>query len=163
MQSSNLSKEKLYKRLDYIPQELKKRDYPPNQLVEKCNGFIEDKYNQSPHECLVHGDLKLPHLIESKEGLYYIDLALVSVASPWYDLAFLYMEQKDKKGKLDEISRTSWEVLGIDIRLTEEKIKNYLRSSIFYRCLYNVAFACRHRTDKTLKRTLYELEEILQE
>ncbi len=87
----------------------------------------------------------------------------MSVASPWYDLAFLYMEQKDKKGKIDEISRTSEEVLGMDFRLREEEIRDYLRSGIFYRCLYNVGFACRHRTDKTLKRTLKELNEIIRE
>jgi len=94
--------------------------------------------------------------------LFFIDLALVSIANPWYDLAFLYMEKKDKKGVLEELSDRSFEFLGSDFSVSKEDIRNFLHSAIFYRSLYDLGFAARHRTDKTLKRTIKDLSDILE-
>ena len=93
--------------------------------------------------------------------MFFIDLALVSVANPWYDLAFLYMERRNKERLLETISNKSFEFLGRDFSVSEEDIRNLLHSAIFYRSLYDVGFAARHRADKTLRRTIKDLSEII--
>ena len=111
---------------------------------------------------IIHGDLKSPHIIKTKRGIFFIDLALVSVANPWYDLAFLYMERKNKEGVLDTICDKSFEFLGRDFSVNREDIRNFLQSAIFYRCLYDVGFAARHRTEKNLRRTIKNLSKIVE-
>ena len=157
----NLTKDKLYRRLEYLPAELERRGIADNSLFEKSRSFVDETYVVPEHYCLVHGDLKSPHIIKSRDGLFFIDLALVSVANPWYDLAFLYMEKKDKKGVLQQLSNKSFEFLGKDFSINKKDIKIILKSAIFYRSLYDVGFAARHRTDKTLKRTIKDLSDIL--
>ena len=156
----DLSKNKLFRRLEYIPIELEKRGFMGLDLLEKSENFINNNYRMPDHYCLVHGDLKSPHVVKTERGVFFIDLALVSIANPWYDLAFLYMERKDKGFALDELCRDSFDVLGKNLGVNREDIKGYLQSAIFYRSLYNVIFALRHRPKKTLQRTIKELIEI---
>lgn len=159
--SIDLSKQKLQHRLNYLPEELQKRSFDDKRLIQKAKNFLSCKYEPTNHLCLVHGDLKSPHTIKSRGKIFYLDLALFRESTPWYDLAFLYMEQKNKQQTFLEISSCSKDCFGDNIRISEKDVKNYLKSAIFYRCVYNVIFASRHRNDKSLKRTLNELEEIL--
>src|SRR3989338_2626368 len=158
----NLTKDKLYRRLEYLPAELERRGISDNSLFEKSRDFVDKRYVVPENYCLVHGDLKSPHIIKSRDGLFFIDLALVSVANPWYDLAFLYMEKRDKEWLLDTISNKAFEFLGRDFYISEGDIRDLLHSAIVYRSLYDVGFAARHRTDKTLKRTIKDLSDILE-
>jgi len=157
----DLTKDKLYRRLEYLPLEIEKRSIADKDLFERSERFVNERYIVPEHYCLVHGDLKSPHTIKTINGLFFIDLALVSVANPWYDLAFLYMERKDKEGLLGTISTKSFEFLGKDFSVSKGDIRNLLHSAIFYRSLYDVGFATRHRTDKTLRRTIKDLSEII--
>jgi len=157
----DLTRIKLLRRLEYIPIELEKRGVIDKDLFEKSEHFVHERYVVPEHYCLVHGDLKSPHIIKTEKGVFFIDLALVSVANPWYDLTFLYMERKNKEGALDSLCDKSFEFLGRDFSVSREDIRDFLRSAIFYRTLYDVIFAARHRTNKTLARTLLDLKEIL--
>ncbi len=159
---TDLTKNKLLARLEYLPVKLERRGIVDKNLFEKSEDFVDERYVIPEHYCLVHGDLKSPHIIKSRNGLFFIDLALVSVANPWYDLAFLYMEKKDKRGVLEELSSRSFEFLGRDFSINKKDIEIFLQSAIFYRSLYDVGFAARHRTDKTLKRTIRDLSDILE-
>ena len=159
----DLSKSKIYKRLEYLPRELEKRKFLDQQLIHDILSFTESSYDPSKHQCLVHGDLKSPHIIKTKNRIYFIDLALISVANPWYDLAFLFMEEKNKNGLLERLSYESYEFLGESFNVHMGEVQNYLKSNIFYRLLYNVIFAARHRSDKSLIRTINELQQILNE
>ncbi|MEM4230871.1 MAG: phosphotransferase [Candidatus Pacearchaeota archaeon] len=158
----DLTKDKLHKRLEYLPLEVEKRGIKDKDLFEKSERFVNERYVVPEHYCLIHGDLKSPHIIKTINGIFFIDLALVSVANPWYDLAFLYMEKKNKgKVLLDTISNKAFEFLGRDFSVNKEDIKDLLHSAIFYRSLYDVGFAARHRTDKTLRRTIRDLYDII--
>jgi len=157
----DLTKDKLHRRLEYLPLEVEKRGIKDNDLFEKSEIFVSERYVVPEHYCLVHGDLKSPHIIKTNNGIFFIDLALVSVANPWYDLSFLYMERRDKRNLLDTISNQAFEFLGRDFAVSEEDIRCLLHSAIFYRSLYDVGFAARHRTDKTLRRTIKDLYEII--
>ena len=153
----DLSKNKLFRRLEYIPIELKKRGFIESNLLKMSWDFVNSIYRIPDHYCLVHGDLKSSHIIKTEGEIFFIDLALVSVANPWYDLAFLYMERKDKGFALDKLCRDSFDVLGKNLDVNMEDIKDYLQSAIFYRSLYDVIFALRHRPEKTLRRTIKDL------
>jgi hypothetical protein len=157
----DLSKNKLISRISYLDQEFEKRKIRENNLLSKFVKFIEGKYNPSPHKCVIHGDLKSPHVIPSKEDVFYIDLGLMSIASPWYDLAFLYMEKSNKDGFLEKLIKISHKTFGEEFGVEEQEIKDFLISGIFYRCLYNLGFALRHRPIKTVERTIKELNEII--
>jgi len=159
----DLSKEKLFKRLEYIPAELEKRGFLDSDLIRKSEIFVERQYDQPPNRCVVHGDLKSPHIIKSERGLFFIDLGLVGIATPWYDLAFLYMERRNKKEVLENLSSIVYDSIGSKFELSKSEIVDYLKAAIFYRCLYNVGFSARHKSEKTLIRTLKELKEIMQE
>lgn len=132
------------------------------ELFDESESFVNERYVSPEHYCLVHGDLKSPHTIKTERGVFFIDLALVSIANPWYDLAFLYMEGKNKEEALEELCDKSSEFLGEDFSVSKSDVRNLLQSSIFYRCLYNVGFAARHRRDRSLIRTLNELREIIE-
>jgi len=157
----DLTKDKLHRRLEYLPLEVEKRGIKDKDLFEKSEIFVSERYIVPEHYCLVHGDLKSLHIIKTSNGIFFIDLALVSVANPWYDLAFLYIERKDKTSFLEELSAKSFEFLGRDFSVSKEDIRNFLHSAIFYRSLYDVGFAARHRKDKTLNRTIKDLSEII--
>mgnify|MGYP001586760709 FL=1 len=157
----DLTKDKLYRRLEYLPLEIEKRGIIDKDLFEKSERFVNERYITPEHYCLVHGDLKSPHIIKTISGVFFIDLALVSVANPWYDLAFLYMEKRDKEVLLDTISNKAFDFLGRDFSVSEGDIRDLLHSAIFYRSLYDMGFAARHRTDKTLRRTIKDLSEII--
>ena len=157
----DLTKDKLYRRLEYLPLEIEKRGIIDKDLFEKSERFVNERYITPEHYCLVHGDLKSPHIIKTISGVFFIDLALVSVANPWYDLAFLYMEKRDKEVSLDTISNKAFDFLGRDFSVSEGDIRDLLHSAIFYRSLYDMGFAARHRTDKTLRRTIKDLSEII--
>lgn len=159
----DLSKSKLIHRLSYLPSELEKRGFLDQNLLTSSEQFVDAGYINPGHKCLVHGDLKSPHIIKNKQKIYFIDLALVSIANPWYDLAFLYMEQQDKNNFFDELKDISLKYLGESFNSSDQEIQHYLKSAIFYRSLYNLLFATRHRPDKTLDRTLKELKQILDE
>lgn len=156
----DLTKDKLHRRLEYLPLEVERRGIKDKNLFKKSKKFVNDKYISPENSCLVHGDLKSPHIIKTSNGLFFIDLALISVANPWYDLAFLYMERRDRR-LLDIISDKSFECLGKDFSVGRKEIKNFLHSAIFYRSLYDIGFAARHRSEKTLKRTINDLTEIM--
>lgn len=153
----DLTKDKLHRRLEYLPLEVEKRGIKDRDLFEKSERFVNERYIVPEHSCLVHGDLKSPHIIKTLEGVFFIDLALVSLANPWYDLAFLYMEKRDKEGLLGAISNKAFEFLGRDFSVSEGDIRDFLHSAIFYRSLYDMGFAARHRKDKTLRRTIRDL------
>ncbi len=158
----DLTKSKLLRRLEYIPTELEKRGMIDKNLFERSEHFINERYIAPEHFCLVHGDLKSPNIIETEKGAFFIDLALISVANPWYDLAFLYMKRRNKKNFLNELGDKSFEFLGRDFSVSKENIRDFLQSAIFYRCLYDVVFAARHKADKILKRTICDLSEIME-
>lgn len=158
----DLSKEKLFYRLNYLKDEVKKREVNPN-ILEKSKRFIENTYSQSMERCIVHGDLKSVHVFSTEEGsIKFIDFALSGIANPWYDLSFFYMEeQEDKRKVFDKIIDLSFVNFEESLKLKKEKIYDYLRSSIFYRTLYFFGFALRHRPQKSLDRTIKELNEII--
>jgi len=158
----DLSKDKLFYRLEYIPKELEKRGVLDTGLISMSRRFVESEYQPSQNQCLVHGDLKSPHIIKTKDGTFYIDLALLSVASPWYDLAFSFMEHRDRRELLPVLSSAAFELIGSDLGATQNEVTEYLKSAIFYRSLYDVGFAARHRSDKPLARTIKDLKEILE-
>ncbi len=155
----DLSKDKLTYRLNYVKRELVARRFFSSELFSLSENFICEKYDSSSERCLVHGDLKSLHAITTSSGLYFIDLALMSRASPWYDLAFLYMEKRNKD--LGKLSKDVFNVLGENFGISVNQVKDRLKSAIFYRSLYNVGFSARHRNDIVLQRTLSELEEII--
>jgi len=159
--SRNLSKDKLASRISYLYLEFEDKGIKEDGLLSKAKEFVERRYDPPPHLCLVHGDLKSPHIIPSKKEIYYIDLGLMSIASPWYDLAFLFMEKSDKEGFLEKLTSISYEAFGKDLGSRKMEIKDFLISGIFYRCLYNLGFALRHRPIKTINRTMGELKEII--
>ncbi|MEK6829658.1 MAG: phosphotransferase [Nanoarchaeota archaeon] len=154
------SKSKIVQRLEYLPTEMDKRKGRMDDLFKKCNNFLKNQYISPSQSCLVHGDLKSPHIIKSTDGIYYIDLSLASIANPWYDLAFLYMEKRDKDGLLLEMIKISQDIFGKEMNVSNKEAISYMKSSIFYRSLYDVIFALRHRPDKTLARTIKDLDEI---
>lgn len=158
----DLTRDKIIQRLSYIPEELEKRGFLDKKLIRDSKEFLENRYTLSKDYCLVHRDLKSPHIIKNKKGIYFIDLALVSVANPWYDLALLYMERKNKEGIFEELKKISLQILGKDFSVSESEIELLLKSSIFYRQLYDVGFAARHRRDNSLIRTIHDLKESLQ-
>lgn len=157
----DLSKDKLFKRLEYIPKELEKRGFSDSDLIKKSEHFVNNFYDPSPHQCLVHGDLKSVHIIKTTKGISFIDLALVSIANPWYDLAFLYMEKNPKEGFLNILENDTFTVLGNDFNINRKEVNHYLMSAIFYRSLYDVGFAARHRNDKPLIRIIKNLKDLL--
>lgn len=157
----DLSKNKLLHRLTYIPQELEKRGLLDRDLLHQAELFVDNTYDPSPHQCLVHGDLKSVHVIKTADGIFFIDLALVSMASPWYDLAFLFMQKKEREGELTRLTQDSLSVLSSDFQASKEEVNHYLESAIFYRSLYDVGFAARHRPDKPLKRVINNLKDLL--
>lgn len=73
------------------------------------------------------------------------------------------MQEKDKAGVLKRLSQELQDYLANDFRVDSKEGQNYLKSMIFYRSLYNVIFAARHRSDKSLDRTIKELQQILNE
>jgi hypothetical protein len=157
----DLSKEKLYHRLGYLKEEIKKRDIP-GQILEKAKKFVDEKYLSPKEECIIHGDLKSIHIINTKGGIKFIDFALSGIANPWYDLAFLIMEeQENKKNIFEDIANYSYPLLRKRFGSDKEKNSNYLRSSIFYRTLYSLGFALRHRPQKSLDRIIKELNQII--
>lgn len=159
----DLTVSKIIHRLDYIPLELEKRGFLEKELIDQSHIFLERRYVYPQDYCLVHRDLKSPHTIKNDKGLYFIDLALVSVANPWYDLALLYMERKGKQeGLLEELISSSFENFGTNFSVTKQEIEQLLISSIFYRQIYDVGFAARHRKENTLIRTIKDLKETLQ-
>jgi len=158
----DLSKEKIAYRLNYLKEEVKKREVNPSILKEsKC--FLKTKYAHSNQICIVHGDLKSPHIFPTKQGIKFIDFALSGIATPWYDLSFLYMEeQENKKGVFDIIVDSSLFKLKKEFGLNQKRIKDSLQSAIFYRTLYLFGFALRHRPKKSLDRIIKELEDIIE-
>ncbi len=157
----DLSKEKLFHRLSYLPRELEKVEINETININDLEKFIDKNYNPSSHRCLIHGDLKSVHIIPSfKDKIYFIDLGLMSIGSPWYDLAFLYMESS-KNSRFSELLKNSYSELRNIFKINREETKIYLRSAIFYRCLYNLLFALRHRPKKSQLRTIKELEKII--
>lgn len=157
----DLSKDKLRKRIQRIPTELERRGISEGELIGKCERFVESDYQPSSNQCLIHGDLKSPHIIESKNGRYFIDLALLSVASPWYDLAVLFMEHRDRIHFLSNLSQMAYEIFGRTLGLSLEETRKKLLSGIVYRSVYDIGFAARHRSDKSLARTINDLKVIL--
>jgi len=53
-----------------------------------------------------------------------------------------------------------FEFFGRDFSVNKKDIEIFLKSAIFYRSLYDLGFAARHRTDKTLKRTIKDLSDV---
>jgi fructosamine-3-kinase len=158
----NLSKEKLYYRINYLKEEIRNKDISPN-ILEKCKLFVNKKYNLDADKCIVHGDLKSAHIFNTSEGIKFIDFALCGFANPWYDLAFLCMEEQDNKQKIfDQIVNLSYSNLGEVWKLNKTDISTQLQSSIFHRTLYLFGFALRHRPRKSIERIIKELEDIIQ-
>ena len=158
----DLSKNKLFHRVDYLEKEFIHAGVEEGGILSRAKKFIEKEYDDSDCRCLVHGDLKSPHGIHSKNGFKFIDFGLTGIASPWYDLAFLYMEKQDKGNTFKDLSTLAYELIGKQQGLDLKGVQNLLRSGIFYRCLYNLGFALRHRPEKTIKRTKRELDEIME-
>ncbi len=57
--------------------------------------------------------------------------------------------------------KKSQEIFGKEMNVSNEEARLYLKSSIFYRSLYDFIFALRHRPEKTLLRTIKDLNEII--
>ncbi len=157
----DLSKSKLFYRLGYLGKEFINAGVEEEGILLKAKKFVENEYDDSHYRCLVHGDLKSPHGIPSKKEFKFIDFGLTGIASPWYDLAFLYMEKQDKGNTLSDLSILAYELISKQQGLGLNDTWMLLRSGIFYRCLYNLGFALRHRPKKTIKRTKRELNEIM--
>ncbi|MBI5798116.1 aminoglycoside phosphotransferase family protein [Candidatus Woesearchaeota archaeon] len=158
----DLSKEKIFHRLSYLNEEFAKSNIEEEDILERALQFMRGEYNLSSPLCVVHGDLKSLHCIPSSEGLYFIDFGLTAIANPWYDIAFLYMEKRNKTGILEQLAKATYENLGNPLNINEEQSARFLRSGIFYRSLYNLGFALRHRPQKTIERTKRELNEIME-
>ena len=159
----DLTKGKIFNRLSYIKDELVKSNIEEEDIVKKAEQFTQREYNPSPHLCVVHGDLKSPHCIPSSKGLYFIDFGLTVIANPWYDIAFLYLEKKNKVGLLEQLAKIAYENLGSSLNISEEQSAQYLKSGVFYRSLYYLGFALRHRPQKSIERAKRELNEIMEE
>lgn len=157
----DLSKDKIVYRLGYLRQEMEKKDIEDKSILHDAKRFVELNYNTSPERCLIHGDLKSSHILINEKGTNYIDLGLISISTPWYDLAFLFMEQTEKERFLEKLIAITFENLASIFKMSLNETRNYLRSGIFYRCLYDFGFALRHRTAKTIKRTMNELNWII--
>ncbi|MBS3073495.1 phosphotransferase, partial [Candidatus Pacearchaeota archaeon] len=118
----DLSKEKLSYRLNYLKEEIKKRNIDPKILCESKK-FINKQYIFSDKNCVIHGDLKSAHIIFTNSGIKFIDLALAGISNPWYDLSFLCMEeQKDKKKIFKETRDLSYSHFGHELGLNKNKI-----------------------------------------
>ncbi len=157
----NLLREKLVYRLNYLKKEIEKRKVNPQILLES-HKFVDRKYLFYDRNCIVHGDLKSVHVIPTKRGIKFIDLALTGISNPWCDLSFLCMEeQKNKRQMFNEIRDLSYFHFGQRLGLNKNKISEYLQSSMFYRTLYCFGFALRHRPQKSLDRIIKELENII--
>ena len=159
----NLTKEKIFSRISYIKDEFIKNDILEEGVLEKAKQFMQKEYGSCPHICVVHGDLKSLHCIPSYQNIYFIDFGLTSIANPWYDIAFLYLEKRDKTGLLERLSKTAHESLRGSFNISEEQSKQYLKSGIFNRTLYYLGFALRHRSKKSVERAKRELNEIMGE
>jgi hypothetical protein len=161
MNEIDLSKEKLLHRIDYLGGEIKKRKVNP-EILKKSKTFVEKGYAEFDKRCVIHGDLKSSHVFQTKEGIKFIDFALSGISNPWYDLSFICMEeQEDKKRVFNEVLNASYFYFGDFLKLKKEEISTYLQSAIFYRELYFLGFALRHRPQKSLDRTIKELNEVL--
>ncbi len=161
LQHVGLSPEKLFHRLNYLQEEIKKREVNP-EILERAKSFVSKRYIYTKEECLIHGDLKSPHIFQKDKEVKFIDFALAGIANPFYDLSFLCMEeQEDKEGVFNQIMDFSFYILKDKFDLTKERTSDYLKSSIFYRTLYLFGFALRHREQKSLDRIINELNNIL--
>lgn len=153
----NLSKEKLIERLEYLREEIRKRRVSQD-VLKMAKKFVRDKYLETDSKSMVHGDLKPIHAIPTKKGMKFVDFALYDIANPWYDLAFLHMaEQEDKEKKFRELIDYSSNFSNLNDREKAE----LLQSNIFNRTLYNFGYALRHKPDKSLERTVKELNYIM--
>jgi len=159
----DLTRERIFYRLSYLKEEFTKSGNSEEGILEKAKRFVQRNYDLSQHLCVVHGDLKSPHCIPSSQGLFFIDFGITVIANPWYDLAYLYLEKKDKTGLLERFTRMAYETLGDTLNVNEEQIWQYLRSGIFYRSLYYLGFALRHRPKKSIERAKMELTKIIKE
>lgn len=161
LQSIDLSKKKLLYRISYLRDEVDKREVNP-EILERAKSFVLKKYLYLNEKCIVHGDLKSPHIFNEGKEIKFLDFALSGIANPWYDLSFLCMEeQNDKESIFNQITEISFFNLKEDFDLTKEKAEHYLLSSMFYRTLYLFGFALRHRPQKSLDRIIKELNEII--
>lgn len=158
MISRDLSKQKVSDRLSYLPKELAKRGLDPNKLQAKCTKFCDYLYRGIDSRCLVHGDLKRVHVFKNEKGVIFLDLGQVCLANPFYDVAFMIMERFSQLDKINEFAKILNENLSMG---NVEFAKQNLKSMLFYRALYDVIYACRHKPDKTLQRTVNDLESLL--
>jgi thiamine kinase-like enzyme len=157
----DLSKEKLFYRLKYLRDEIQNKPIDV-KLIDRCEKFVEDKYYKDDNECIIHGDLKLPHIIPTLNGIKFIDFALARTTNPLYDLSFLCMEeQKDKKGIFKKIVNDAYFNLSGTYNYNKDEIANSIKSAMFYRTLYLFGFALRHRPQKSIDRIIKELEDII--
>lgn len=157
----DLSQAKMLHRLSYVAVEMEKRGVRDPELLKTVEQFVKCDYTPSPHRTLVHGDLKSPHVIPTHNGIKFIDLELVSVASPWYDLAFLVLTHHEKVQAIDRVANAADATLGGHFQLELKEIRHFLKSATAYRAFYNLGFALRHRTERTIKRTISELRDVL--
>lgn len=157
----DLSQAKLLHRLDYVAVEMEKRGMCEPDLLKAVGQFVKLDYTPSPHRALVHGDLKSPHAIRTRDGVKFIDLGLVGVASPWYDLAFLVLEQGDKLQAIEQVANSAIGTFGDCFKTEIKELRRLLKSATIYRAFYNLGFALRHRPDHSVKRTVSELWEVL--
>lgn len=160
---SNLTKEKIFNRISYIKDEFIKSSILEEGILEKAKQFTQKEYDYCPHICVVHGDLKSLHCIPSSKNIYFIDFGLTSIANPWHDIAFLYLEKRDKAGLLERLAKTAHESLKGSLNISEEQSRQYLKSGVFNRSLYYLGFALRHRPKKSIERAKRELNEIMGE
>lgn len=157
----DLSKEKLLYRIGYLKEEIKKRRIDSG-ILENAKSFVIKEYSYCPEDCVVHGDLKSPHIFQDLDKTKFVDFALTGIANPWYDLSFLCMEeQEDKESVFDQVVDFSFFNLRDYFELNQTKTKGYLLSSMFYRTLYLFGFALRHRPQKSLDRIVKELNDIM--
>lgn len=158
---TDLSKEKIFYRINYLKEEINKRDVNP-EILKNVKNFVNKKYSFPNDICLVHGDLKSLHIFQTEKRIKFVDFALSGIANPWYDLSFLYLEEQEDKNKIfDEIVDYSFRSLAKEFELNKKEIRNYLQSAIFYRTLYLLGFALRHRPQKSLDRVIKELNEVM--
>lgn len=161
IQKLDLSREKLLYRLNYLKDEIKKREVNP-EILKELKKFVDKKYSYPEETCIVHGDLKSPHVFQTEEGIKFIDFALSGIANPWYDLSFLYMEEQENKKKVfSEVTNFLHDNLRKEFNFNKKEISDYFQSAIFYRTLYLFGFALRHRQQNSLDRIINELNEII--
>ena len=55
----------------------------------------------------------------------------------------------------------AYEIFGRTLGLSLEETRKKLLSGIVYRSVYDIGFAARHRSDKSLARTINDLKVIL--